>query len=188
MLTEFQPIGPVSKGDDVYSTWPAGAPRILAEWGDSQAVPPLRHALWEARRAELAVPEPPPEEWLVAGGHVNVEPTSVRQYWRRYEDELVYALGRLGAFGALTGIELPEDVLDEWRVHLVMGYLHSRHDIMGIWLWKDNPQLLEDVTQLLEHVFGLSVEERSRCLDAYERSLTSIMLRTQRQREQSDKR
>jgi hypothetical protein len=183
MLTEFHPLGPATAGDGYYSTWPASVPRLLAEWGDQQAVAPLRHALHTALHAEQAVPEAPPELWLVAGRQIEVERDSDRTAWQRYLDEIVFALGRLAAFGALTGIEMANERLDVWRVHLVLGYLQGQHALTGVLLWQDNPHLREDVTRLLEHVFGLTVEEESHSLDVYADSLTGITLLLRRQQE-----
>jgi hypothetical protein len=183
MLTEFRPLGPATAGDGYYSTWPASVPRLLAKWGDPQAVAPLRHALQAALRAEQAVPKAPPERWLVAGRQIEVEQDSDRTAWQRYEDEIVYALGRLAGFGALKGIAVADGRLEVWRVHLVLGYLHQRHAITRVWLWQDNPHLREEVTQLLERVFGLTTEERSHSLAVYADSLTGITLLLRRQQE-----
>jgi HEAT repeats len=184
MLVEFYPLGPATAADEYYTTWPASVPSLLAEWGEPQAVAPLRHALQAALHAEQAVPEASREQWTVAGRQVEVERDSDRTAWQRYENEIVYSLGRLAGFGALTGvaIEATDERLTVWRVHLVLGYLQGQHALTGVLLWQDNPHLREDVTRLLERVFGLTEEERDHDLEVYADSLTGVTLMLRRQR------
>ena len=76
-------------------------PELLVRWKAREAIPALRHALAltvqiereEARRTL---------QWRSRG------------HWRTYQWDLVIALGRFSAFGALTEIEPPEENM--WRL------------------------------------------------------------------------
>jgi hypothetical protein len=161
MLTEFLPPDQEYRASPYYRGWRFFAPLILGAWGKPEAIPGLRGALRAAMGVESALPAPPDES-------ARYTSYSEREDWVRYQDELVYALGRLDAFGALTGVEGTEARLDLWRVHLVMGHLHGRYAIAGIELWREHPQLAQEVTRLLERLFGLDSEERGRSLDRYQ--------------------
>jgi hypothetical protein len=76
--------------------------------------------------------------------------------------------------------------LDLWRVHLLMGHLHRRYRIVGFDLWKDNPELREEVAQLLLRIFGLDEAERTRDLDRYSSDIMGIRLMMRMQQMQRD--
>jgi hypothetical protein len=158
MLTEFLPPDAEYQQSWLYWNWRPLIPGLLADWGRRDAIGPLRQALQAVLRIELEVPEPP-------AGSTRV---SDREDWRQYEDRIVYALGRLGALGALTGLEHAEARLEIWRVHLVMGYLHGRYKITRVRLWEAHPDLHAEVSRILDHCFGLTVQERERSLEAYD--------------------
>jgi hypothetical protein len=114
-----------------------------------------------------------------------------------YQESLVSALGRLGALGALTGLNLAgvhifddvedaEERLDSWRVELLLGYLQDRYTQVQVpgntaavlrdvgWFARfkdDEPQemtaLLTTLGHLLRRVFGLSDEQVARTLSNY---------------------
>lgn len=156
ILTEFLPPDAPYASSPYYRGWRFSVPEILQSWGEPRFVPPLRHALQQAVRVEQALTPPKPRRH------------SERDDLVRYQDALVYALGRLGALGALTAITGAAEHLDIWLVHLAMGYLHGRHQANSIKLWADHPGLLMDVVSALEHYFGLTEDERQRCLKRYE--------------------
>ncbi len=89
--------------------------RLLTDWGDPRVVSPIRAGLIANVRAEeIAVPDPPePDPEFVWNGHYYTGPGVERRFfgfyheqleWVHGEHEFVYALGRMGAFGALEGI------------------------------------------------------------------------------------
>ncbi len=158
MLTEFLPPNPEYTTTWLYWGWRPLVPQILGAWGQRSATAPLREALRAAKQVELAV---------IAGDYVPNR-ASEPEDWARYQEEIVYALGRIGAWGALTGTQEIESTLLWWRVHLIMGYLHGRYRITSILLWKDHPALREEVERLLEHTFGLDKQERNEALDQYQ--------------------
>ncbi len=113
MLVEF--VGPHQpKWGYMFQLWRQWLLRLLAEWGDPRVVPFIRAGLVATVRAEeVAVPEPQgPEQVFV------VESTGKRytgqeawewfhqevSEWTEVEHQLIYALGQLGAFGALVGV------------------------------------------------------------------------------------
>src|SRR5262249_24239159 len=125
LLTEFLPPAPVDRASEYYRAWRTEVPFLLGAWGRPESVPPLRAGLQAALRVELTL-DP-------ADGASGSDLYS----WSLYEDALVYALGRLGGFGALAGIAgaetpshrypgiegvgRPQTHLGQWRVQLVVG-------------------------------------------------------------------
>jgi hypothetical protein len=89
------------------------------------------------------------------------------------QDKVVYALGRLKALGALTGLHGGEDRIDLWRVHLVMGYLHGYHPIARLVFFNQMPALAAELRRVLANVFGLMPTELERHLAHYEFNMLS---------------
>lgn len=172
---------------DYYSMWRAGIPTLLGEYGGAASVPALRTGLQAALQVELALvnahseARPPERDEVLADLHM----------WTTYEDRIVYALGRLGGFGALTGIVgaettlavwpgfhvavSPQSHLDHWRVHLIMGSLHGQYRLGMIWEWAQIPELLQVVTRQLEQVFGLEPEVYTPALERYALDMSFIL-------------
>lgn len=164
---------------DYYFLWRYGIPTLLGKWGGTANVPALRTGLQVALRVELALADPEQQDsdddGIVGGLHD----------WMAYEDRVVYALGRLGGFGALAGIEgaqiplrrssgtigarLSQSHLDQWRIQLIMGSLHGQYTLKqgGLWRWEQTPELLQAVTHQLEQVFGLEPEIYTPALERY---------------------
>lgn len=84
-----------------------------------------------------------------------------------FQDDVVYALGRLGGFGALTNLHLHKSYLQVWMVHLVMGYLHGSPSWFAGYGIDLDPTLRYDIETLLEQKFGLERNERSECISLY---------------------
>lgn len=158
-------------------------PVLLGRLGDVRAVPPLREAL--ARMSRVIDP-------VVADLHqrgISLELGPEDEYsedhtvladahlLELYQDSIVYALGRLGAFGALSGLMLETDEQWLWIIHLVMGHLHQKYPIVEIRRWEEMPGLRADLESLLERVFGLTAEERENYLDLYQRCKLSLIVR-----------
>lgn len=136
MLTEYLPPHEVRDGDGdpvlFYEVWrPHIAPLIsqMAPAGGLGLAVALRQALLAALAQEQAVPRPrgPLPTWsLLALGEREQERRpdpnqwtgqaafqmyhSECQPWINYQHQLVYSLGRLGAFGALMGVPTPEGI------------------------------------------------------------------------------
>ncbi len=84
---------------DYYFLWRREIPDLLGDWGDAASVPALRAALQAALRVELALDD------LMRLHDERVDGIlGSRHDWTDFEDQVVYALGRLGGFGALAGI------------------------------------------------------------------------------------
>lgn len=91
-----------------------------------------------------------------------------RQVWHGYQDELVYALGRLEAFGALTGLDVPATRLRLWMTTLICGTLQARVRYGDILTQIQIQQKLRDeVTLLLQQRFGLPAKEQQEHIDSY---------------------
>lgn len=149
----------------------SSAAYLLGMLGDLEAVPALRQALLatlsiERRQAVLVDETPLPHQM----GHR----AAVRDL-QRGEARIVYALGQLGAFAALTGVDGVDDRLDLWRVHAVMGQLHGRHAVQHLPQIEENAALLAEVTAHLAARFGLTAAEQADHLSRYNRTMLSVL-------------
>ena len=91
-----------------------------------------------------------------------------RQVWHPYQDELVYSLGELSSFGALTGLSLPSIRLHLWMVTLTCGSLQARTRYGDLLTQLQmNQTLQQEVAQVLEQQFGLMAHEQSHYIDSY---------------------
>lgn len=131
MLVEFigpnQPEGRESvAGYHAYQiqTLRSYLPQALADWGDPRLVPLVRTALIatvQAEEIELHEPHGPEQAIVAPGGRRFVgweawewfRPT--QRQWMKEEHQLVYALGRLGAFGALAGVPTRPGIYYYWE-------------------------------------------------------------------------
>lgn len=116
MLLKFigpnQPLSPEYGPIYLFRLWRAHLLRGLSAWGDSRLVPFMRAALFATVRAEESeVPEPHgPEHEFVRFGERYTGEEAWKQFryewqdWIEEEHRLVYALGQVGAFGALVGV------------------------------------------------------------------------------------
>ncbi|MGZ3673802.1 MAG: HEAT repeat domain-containing protein [Ktedonobacterales bacterium] len=185
MLTEVLPPDSEYWNSEYYRAWRPEIPFILGEWGKPESVPALRAGLQAALRVELAL-DPADEA-----------DRSDVYYWPVFvEDAIVYALGRLGGFGALAGIDgadtpsnrypgvgdlgLPQTHLDQWRVHLVMGALHGRYTLDGNWTFAETPGLQAEVTSMLERIFGVDAGSATPALQRYEAEMGFYLSEMQR--------
>jgi len=137
---------------------------LVGAFGDPRATPALRGALQAALAHEQALVPPAAEA-----------PDNER--WG-YEDALrlleyerqaiVYALGRVGAFGAVLGLEGSEEQAELWRVQLALGSLHGRYSLAPILRFIQDAALTADVREVLAHQFGLGPAEQARHLARHE--------------------
>lgn len=143
-------LHPLEREGGLYHFWHIKTAFLLGEWQRSDLAPILRQALekiWGIEQADL------PDH---------------KQIWHTYQDELVYALGRMGAFGALIGFSLPVSRLHLWMVTLSCGSLQARTRYGDLLTQLQiNQELKEEVAHVLEKRFGLSVEEQAACIDHY---------------------
>ncbi|WIG58921.1 MAG: hypothetical protein OJF49_001668 [Ktedonobacterales bacterium] len=168
-------------------SWQADIPGLLGRLGDPVAAPALRRAL-QATIAVTGSYSFNPEAILFRGEIVDFDNMTAQdnelltvaselQVLLGYQDGLVYALGQLGAVGALTGVAPahPERATDRartlalWTVHLLMGYLHERYPVVEEQWWQDLPELRADLDHFLERLYGLDLETRNAYLQLYER-------------------
>lgn len=128
MLVEFiGPNQPASRDSAVgyhIQTLRSYLPQVLADWGDSRLAPLLRTALIatvQAEEIELHEPYGPEQAIFVPGGRrfVGWEAWEwfrhTQRQWMEEEHQLVYALGRLGAFGALAGVPTRPGIYYYWE-------------------------------------------------------------------------
>ncbi|MBO0783793.1 MAG: HEAT repeat domain-containing protein [Ktedonobacteraceae bacterium] len=86
---------------------------ILGEWGNPQAIPALRQALGMCWHLEQRPAPFGDGSWK-----------SLRNsWWHSYEDHLCYALGQLGAWGTLIGLDLDEVHLKIAMFYYALGTL-----------------------------------------------------------------
>jgi hypothetical protein len=164
MLGEFlpppyTPLGEV--GPDWFEVQHMHVADLLGRWGDPALIPALRETLVRVWQVEREAPE-----------HMNQAGTQLR--WD-YQDELAYALGQLGAFDALSGLEVPAHRKRVWMVNLAMGYLNVQDryrttclgflgDPMQVQAYHDLFPLL---LQVLQQQPGLSRQEATAYLQGY---------------------
>lgn len=86
-------------------------------------------------------------------------------------DDIIYTLGRLGAFGALTGMQAPELYLRLWMAHLVMGHLDGRFTAAEVYAAAfgkpEGAMVAETLAPLLLQYFGLNEEEQAQTIWLY---------------------
>ncbi len=164
MLGEFlpppyTPLGEV--GPDWFEVRHMHVAHLLGRWGDPALIPALRETLVRVWQVERDAPE-----------HMNQAGTQLR--WD-YQDELAYALGQLGAFDALAGLEVPAHRSRVWTVNLAMGYLNVQDryrttclgfigDPMHVQAYQG---LLPLLLQVLQQQVGLSRQEATTYLQGY---------------------
>ena len=164
MLGEFlpppyTPLGEV--GPDWFEVRHMHVAHLLGQWGDAALIPTLRETLVRVWQVERDAP-----------AHINQAGMQLR--WD-YQDELVYALGQLGAFDELAGLEVPAHRSRVWTVNLALGYLNVQHryrttcpgfigDPMHVQAYQD---LLPLLLQVLQQQLGLSPQEATAYLQGY---------------------
>lgn len=125
------------------------AAKLIGEIGEHSSSPFIRRALMEMLSIERNAPLPSRDQ------RVQVLNKTLVDYIRTYENELIYCLGRLHAFGALSSVEVPDNRLSVWCVHLILGSLHGQYDISGIASIHENAALVRRVIDMLQEIFGL---------------------------------
>lgn len=165
-------------------------PVLLGRLGDPRAVPALREALVRTKMAIDPVAanlrlrgislEQGPEDEYSDQDHLVLADAHLLGL---YQDSIVYALGRLGALGALSGLALNTDEQRLWIIHLLMGHLHQKYPIVEIRRWEEMPTLHADLESVLERVVGLTATQRGYYLDLYQRrELSQIALYSEAER------
>ncbi len=152
MLDEFLPPEhhPLEPEGGLYHFWRMKAVALLGDWERSDLAPVLRQALtrgWEFEQADQG---------------------KRKQVWHAYQDELLYALGRLGAFGALSGLTFSPSCLCLWIIVLCCGSLQARTRYGDLLTQMQISQELKDeVAHTLQHRFGLSTKEQEEYINNY---------------------
>lgn len=172
MLTEYlpphllyeRPLVP----DGRVNLWREYVPRILTRpWRRESFAPPLRNAL-DVFLALLA------DDASAFAGLTEVARETLHDTLRQFPDTIVFALGRLGAYGSLTGLQVDMERLRLWEVHLIMGALHDQNHQLRIASWDERPQVRDEVDATLLREYGLSSTERVAALHAYERMYLAL--------------
>jgi hypothetical protein len=186
MLTEYLP----QRWEDYFQApeprfeqWRTYAPILLGSLGEPLAMPPLRQTL--RMLVKLLGQQTVSPDMLF-----DLEPADYPPEQRNlvfFQDDIVYALGRLGAFGALTGLNAAAPYLDMWMVHLVMGSLHGQYGWEDMMRWKYFPELEADITHALLSKFGLGLDEQTRALDIYGRKKLVELIATYREELMSER-
>lgn len=141
---------PLEREGGLYHAWRLKVAALFGEWGLRDQVPVLRHALlraWELEQAEQ------PETCHI---------------WHPYQDELVYALGRLEAFGVLIGMAIPKRRQRLWAVLLACGSLQARRRYGDLLTHVQiNETLKMEIAQVLAQRFGLLEDEQKEWIEEY---------------------
>lgn len=147
--------------DWLYENWRGYAPILLGQLGDPAVVPALRSALSQVigllDQRQFAL-----QDTLGPLGTAGD-----RRYFLRYEDDIIYALGRLHAYGSLVGLPAAEEYWDLWRVHVVMGSLHGRYPWHVVKEFTSNRQVDTHIRELLSQQYGLMPQEQDQALAKY---------------------
>ena len=152
MLDELLPpeLHPLEREGGLYHFWRMKAVALLGEWEQSDLAPVLRQALakgWEFEQDEQG---------------------KRKQVWHAYQDELVYALGRVGAFGAFSELTISPSRLRLWLIVVCCGSLQARTRYGDLLTQLQiNQELKDEVAHTLQHRFGLSAKEQNEYIDAY---------------------
>jgi hypothetical protein len=91
----------------------------------------------------------------------------MRDNLTEYQDMVIFALGRLGAMGCLTGVPAAEPFLHVWMVQLIMGHIYDRYTSEDIGPTSLSEPLKSEVRQRLLHDFGLTPQEQERAMRLY---------------------
>ena len=164
MLHEFlpPPYTPLYEaGPDWFEIKHLHVAHLFGRWGDAALIPTLCETLawvWQVERDA-------PDDINEVGMH----------HLRLYQDELAYALGLLGAFDALTGLNVPAHRKRVWTVNLAMGYLNvqERYRTKCIGFTGDpmHEQAYQDLfpllLQILQQRAGLSLLQATYYLQGY---------------------
>jgi hypothetical protein len=152
MLTEFLPdvlrAAPWGGGDRFFEMYRGWAPRLLGESANRTSVPSLRSALVAVARLLGQDASASDADMPHNDTHVSTN------YWEQYQDNIVYALGRLTAFGALTGLPVSPSRLYLWAVHLTLGAMHGRFVMRDLLQWRAANSLPQEVLNELANEFG----------------------------------
>lgn len=177
MLTEYLPEQlPISlthdstyyrSGEGFYEFYREWAPWLLGELGNRKAVPDLREALQRVGVLLGSVTQK-----LLKQDSEGVDATARNIF--RYETALVYTLGRLHAYGALSGMEVMALHSPLWTIHLVLGGLHKRFAPMDMVRWIRQPLLPTEVATFLTEEFGWLPFQQE---EAFVRYVKSILMR-----------
>lgn len=143
-------LHPLEREGGLYHFWRMKATSLLADWGRRDVIPALRQALDTAWRLEQA------------------DTIDRKHVWHDYQDELVYALGRLEAFGILVGFSLPVARLQFWMILLACGFLQARSRYGDLLTQVQiNETLKKEIAQVLEQRFGTPAKEQRAYIDSY---------------------
>jgi hypothetical protein len=87
-----------------------------------------------------------------------------------YQDTLMYALGHRGAFGVLTGLDLPAPHRTMAMLYLALGHLQTKKGFYLEGDLADNEDLQQQVARVLVHRFGLTEEEQRDCVTNFKKN------------------
>lgn len=166
MLTEFLPPHRQfnTQGYLVwyYDYWRSTVVKLLGEWERPELAMPLYDALKELWQQEQTGTE------------------YSKKYWYVCQDLLVYALGRLGRFDLMKGLDANEARLSLWKVYMALGYLQVHKNYPDVYtevVW-DKPPLQAQVAEVLQQQLGLSPQEQMVCLKlaSYEKTFRGVTM------------
>lgn len=163
MLSDHLPAhveGYLERAQWIYQDWRGYAPPLLADLADVDAVPDMRQTL-ETLIALLD--QESPSQTLVENSGWLPGKSNLSDY----EDDIVYALGRLRSFGVLTNLRVIDELREKWMAQLIMGSLHGAIRSEELQPRLHNPLVLAALERHLQHVFGIKQVEAARVATTY---------------------
>lgn len=192
MLTEFLPetLSDYLAADSPFEDQRSYASTLLGGCEDVSVVPALCHALQRVARllaqSGSSASESAWEDRAASGGapddEVRLGAEAVHSYAAmldnliEYRDDIIFALGRLGAVGALTGLIMPVEQMQIAMVHLLLGHLRERYTLAKVAQLQTEMSRLDtrprstlgtELCARLQQMFRLDEIEQEQALFAY---------------------
>ena len=84
-----------------------------------------------------------------------------------YQNHLLFLLGRYKAWGAITGLSIPAEIVAQWMLQISLGALHRDYPPTSslLFYWQYYPDLKQAAFKCLMRIYGIQKQEVERVLD-----------------------